>query len=505
MINKHIILLIALLFNTGFAFAQPKWNSPQEALDWLNTKIAGSRCGVMQYNQKATVDFSRSTAFDLSIDIEQNGIINSTTRYTFYPENINVEELAPEVKGMLIYLTISTQNNLKLIKEIEQGSGQSFTNNFRIYFDDLQVARDAAEAIKYIKQNVIPVSPSFASKEEGYNWLQNNVGAAKFGTIAIEQSIKIQTDQNNKFALSTTETGSKTIKKEYEFYLTDFKEENVLVNTTNSRLSITLTSNGDIKPVKYFLNGAQQNYTNKIEIFTDDAQKAIQIRNVFIYLITGKFDNIQQYTSQNLGDKIVGLFEKKESASTTSSGINTEMTWAGIDFSKTKCVGEFSQGFGVAPASPDDIKNIYYPSWNMLVISEADKYDVKQMMGNPNTKIDIESMQKHNANTIKENIMGYSNPNYSAIDIQNFVQEYSISGKGYGICFIVECLNKAENKAIIDFVLFDLTTKKVLVIEKIETKPSGMGIRNYWAGAIAEAINHSKRNWAKVWRPKYGL
>lgn len=512
---KHLIAFFVSVFLLLPVSAQTSWNSPDEALQWLNGKVAGVRADVMKYNQIITADFSQSTACGFVQTVEQNGAVNSSTNLTFYVEHLNTAALKTEVKGKYIYLNLNTQDNLKLIKETRNGHTAGFLNSFRLYFDDLQVCRDAVEAFRYIKNNVAAPVPPLTTNEDAYAWLKTHITGCRFGGTEVLQSLDIQTDQSNKFVLTVTENGSRTTKKEYEFYLGDLRPENIRVNANGSRIIVNFVTTGDIKPVKYFVDGAQQNYTNKFELYTDDAQKAFQIRDVFIFLITGKLTENSQAAKPGVIEQVKSVFEKKETEGTntinrsreTTAGVanSGNMVWLGMDFSKTKCIGEFSQGFGVAPANGTTLKNTYYPSWNMLVISEASKYDVKKMLANPNALIDIEAMQKHNATTPDENVMGFSDPNYTAEQIQGFVKEYSTTGNGLGACFVVESLNKTTNKASIHFVIIDLESKKVLVSEKLETKPGGMGIRNYWANAIAEAIGTVQKNWNKTWKAKYGL
>ena len=60
--------------------------------------------------------------------------------------------------------------------------------------------------------------------------------------------------------------------------------------------------------------------------------------------------------------------------------------------------------------------------------------------------------------------------------------------KGMGVTFVVESFNKIEESAYIWVVVFEIETKKVISIARKNDRPSGLGIRNYWANAVCRVI-----------------
>ena len=86
-------------------------------------------------------------------------------------------------------------------------------------------------------------------------------------------------------------------------------------------------------------------------------------------------------------------------------------------------------------------------------------------------------------------------PDYKKEDIQKFVKNYPLDEKntGLGTLFIVEYFNKNIKEASTYFVVINMQTKEVLLHEKIISKPVGNGVRNYWGGAIFNAIQKIKK------------
>ena len=69
--------------------------------------------------------------------------------------------------------------------------------------------------------------------------------------------------------------------------------------------------------------------------------------------------------------------------------------------------------------------------------------------------------------------------------------------------FIIESFNKTSEEGSLYIVFFDIATKKVLLFDKAIGKPSGIGFRNYWAGAIANVLKKTKKRSYDDWEEKH--
>ena len=85
------------------------------------------------------------------------------------------------------------------------------------------------------------------------------------------------------------------------------------------------------------------------------------------------------------------------------------------------------------------------------------------------------------------------------------IKKYSadIKKQGIGVSFIIENFNKGTQEATLFVVFFDIATKKVLVCEKMSGKAMGVGMRNYWAGAIKAILRQIDATEYKNWKSKY--
>ncbi len=61
---------------------------------------------------------------------------------------------------------------------------------------------------------------------------------------------------------------------------------------------------------------------------------------------------------------------------------DVKITWLGIDYSHVKIVGGFNLLGNDGVKNENQIKNMYFPAWNNLIIDESSKYDVNKIKQN---------------------------------------------------------------------------------------------------------------------------
>ncbi|MBK5283830.1 MAG: hypothetical protein JJE25_00370 [Bacteroidia bacterium] len=197
-----------------------------------------------------------------------------------------------------------------------------------------------------------------------------------------------------------------------------------------------------------------------------------------------------------------GYAQKAEDLFTSN---DVKISWMGVDFSHIKLIGSFSQVQGVGEQSPSQVKNTYFLSWNQLIVNEQKKYNLREMIRKENLFYDIDMIMGINAKTPLEDMesASYNTPDYKIEDIAKFVSGYNTEGKsGIGILFLAESFNKAAEEAFVHFVALNLSTKEILIHQRIKGKPRGFGLRNYWAGAIYSVIKEI-RGYYKEWKAQY--
>jgi len=183
-----------------------------------------------------------------------------------------------------------------------------------------------------------------------------------------------------------------------------------------------------------------------------------------------------------------------------------DVVWYGIDYSKAKFTGEFSNYQGTGPKSEVLLKQTI-PQWNMIVIKEGNKYDVGKYFKKSHVFNDLGSVIKHNEGIDETKIVSYNDYKFENPDetVAKIVSEYSgEKTEGLGLVFIVESYNKLKESATYYLTFFDIATKQILYAEKISETSSGFGLKNYWASTILKVMKDVEQYKYASWKFKFG-
>lgn len=176
-------------------------------------------------------------------------------------------------------------------------------------------------------------------------------------------------------------------------------------------------------------------------------------------------------------------------------------TWYGLDFSEAYFIGK--EGF----TNPQDIKDRYFNSWNLLINNEYDKYDIGKYFKKENVEFSLDNVTARNKEVnIDERVIN-DNGKMLHLDenkVQEIIKSYEFGDEeqGLGIVLIVESFSKTSQMANYFVTLFDIDTKKVLITNRMDGKAGGFGIRNYWAKTFYSVFKAVPKKY-KTWENKY--
>ncbi|MBN1599212.1 MAG: hypothetical protein JW894_13040 [Bacteroidales bacterium] len=191
------------------------------------------------------------------------------------------------------------------------------------------------------------------------------------------------------------------------------------------------------------------------------------------------------------------IFYSAAFSQTKEEALNAEtITWFGIDFSQARFVDDLAFPSGY------ELRDKYFKGWNRLIISEPEKYDIPKYFHCIEIKTDLGDVYRRNEDVNVSDIIVEipEGDNYKIQEgeIQKIIKDYKADLEGYGLVFIAESFDKPRVEGCIWVTYFHIPTKKVVFTRKLVGKPVGFGIRNYWAGAIADIMKQAgeeKSSW----------
>lgn len=180
------------------------------------------------------------------------------------------------------------------------------------------------------------------------------------------------------------------------------------------------------------------------------------------------------------------------------SSSEVPLTYLGVDFTQAKVLNEIA-------ANASDIRDRQYAAINQVIINEPKKYDFQKAFSKSVVTNDISLVNEKNGKIDAEKIIATEEPKLTKANIESVVKGYNFSGKkGIGLMFVMESMNKATATASMYVTLIDLSSKKVLLTERMTAKPAGFGFRNYWAKTVYEVLDDIKKSKYKDWKKENG-
>lgn len=164
-----------------------------------------------------------------------------------------------------------------------------------------------------------------------------------------------------------------------------------------------------------------------------------------------------------------------------------EFVWCGLDFSMVKLVG--SEGFN----DVGEIKDLYFKSWNYLLLDEYEKYNIEEAFGKKELHLNLSIVNQRNQLPRVRALRTSEDYDLNEEDLEKIVSDYKGIDKAaeVGLLFVVETLNKSKNHAKVSVVFFEIPTGEIKWYREVTGKPGGLGFRNYWMGAFYYVIKES--------------
>lgn len=178
---------------------------------------------------------------------------------------------------------------------------------------------------------------------------------------------------------------------------------------------------------------------------------------------------------------------------------NKEILWLGIDFSQAKFT---RKGFNYS----HEILRMYFHEWNMLIISDQKKYDIRLSFRKPIMSYNLAMVTKYNK-SIKSQHLLCENINLNSVmneeHICNYIQKMKLPQiHRYALIFIVESFDNHSKTASVWVCLIQTETNTPVLCEKFLKVPSGFGIKSYWArifyNLIYDIKNYAYYRWENL-------
>ena len=155
-----------------------------------------------------------------------------------------------------------------------------------------------------------------------------------------------------------------------------------------------------------------------------------------------------------------------------------EILWVGINFSKAKFTREEFD-------YPQEVLQRYLHDWNMLILNDQKKYDIRMSFRKPVMQYDLSVITKINKSLKTNDLLTKNikaNDGLSDDQMRELASVQTLpQSLPYALSLWVESFDSKVQTASIWVVITKTETQEVVLCEKFLKKPGGFGLRNYWA------------------------
>lgn len=344
----------------------PTFKSSNEALDKMNGWLATSSIGLNKYTQTIAFEPTNPDKYIFSINTTDAKAKVDENKYELYIFDIDANIVNVGTSGKDAQITISTKNKLKYIKTFKNNNQQSYDNEMTLHAPDIESARMAAEAVRFIVGKLVYEPDAYKSITEALSWLKDGVYSGISGTSQIDQKVEYVATEPYYTTFTSKLTDSKGVAKEesYSFYPYTLDAKLCKVSVSGKNVTLEIKSKEKTKFIKASKNGEVQNYTGNFEIEFADAFDAREALASLTYIIDKSTTKTKAWTDKTsaanfvinaLKDLSVGKRQVKQKLETTGGdqckltynitnvdekGISTEEIFEFnlLDINKTKSV-----------------------------------------------------------------------------------------------------------------------------------------------------------------------
>lgn len=284
------------------------FNSVSTALSFVESKVTNIEIG--------------SDIIEQSLVSEKSGLFNSkytkkTTSskgvtkeevYTFFWDHLDGNFINVDVSGNRLYIILKTRGKKKFIGHSINQKTQAFDNELKIEMEDLAVARQLINTLKYSIPLSKAIVPKFTSRIQAINWLKDNIGEISLNDDTFEQLIEVS---NSKYVLNVNSSDSKGKSNQlsYEFYPFTLEKNLTQIEIKSKDVLLKLGVTYKNKYVRKIENGIVKSYSDEVSIKCQNVMEAQIMKAAINYIIEntpklGKFGSASQakaYFLNNIG------------------------------------------------------------------------------------------------------------------------------------------------------------------------------------------------------------
>lgn len=249
-------------------------------IQWLTTHLTDVRTDLGKVYQSIEVDPTIENKITIKQHKPNSEGGTTVDEAELYPQDLVPCKLSVDRKKLTAILSTG---KLKYIRNKRNNELFSFSNSSELYFDDLKQAKNFVAALDLLHDQSMGSGRVFRDEQSALSYITAIVSTLIIDGQTFNQHFEADSNFPYFGKYSVTEVGKKgeTIETVYEFAYSDIDTDLSYILVDLKTLNVVLYSKKKEKLIKPFVNGVPGNFTNKIEIVTDDLLTAKKLLAAF--------------------------------------------------------------------------------------------------------------------------------------------------------------------------------------------------------------------------------
>ena len=251
-------------------------NGQNTSLNDLVTKVGTVQADKVSYQQTLKILDQKKGKIEVLVTKVEGEKKTSNYSFELYLSDIDKNTIVSKPSGKTINVELSVQNNLKFIKEFEEGTLKEYSSKMQLIATDADNARTIIENLKNVIPQIKSSELQFTTLKDATEWLSKNTGEVKTGNDQYAQSITYDGVKPYLLTYTQTKTDNKgvVVANAYNLSLDDINKNTISISISGNVMKLKMGTKGNQSLIKVLKNNEPQSYDNDVEIIFDDLDKA---------------------------------------------------------------------------------------------------------------------------------------------------------------------------------------------------------------------------------------
>ncbi len=278
---------------------QALWENRDQSFTWLVNNVEKATDKEVSWDQKFKQG-SRNYIVNFQANSTNKKGEQKLFSYIFDLSDINSMAINLKISGKSLIIELPVKEGKRYIQVVTP-AGTSFTDELMIYADNIELARQVFNALKYLITNTISERPTWDSYKASLGFVKDHLGEVLIGDDQYFNSLNFEASASGlvNFVIGRPDSDGTQKSITYAFYLADIMDTPKL-EVSKSSITIKLETKNKHEYIREMEEEKVTDYTSSLGFHVSDVDMARNIQSAFEHAIRNSDEKIEEFS--NIGE-----------------------------------------------------------------------------------------------------------------------------------------------------------------------------------------------------------